>query len=91
MFWSKKLLIVLIIILIVVWFKYKKQERIDNPPSITQPSVLVNPNSATTVARAAEDIAKNDAGLSIRDLQLEDLMLYDQDVDTTEKMTIKLF
>jgi hypothetical protein len=76
--WVKKNLIlcvgiVIIVIIAVLLFRSKSEK-------ITQPSVLVNSSTAAAVARSAQDIARNDSGLTIRDYQLENQLFTDQNI-----------
>lgn len=73
--------IIIISLILTVFLFYRSSISADlkyTEKIVNSPSVLANPNVATSLARSAEDIARNNVGETIRDQQLEAYMLSKQ-------------
>lgn len=68
---------IVVFVLLIIW-NFVLAASGSGAERITQPSVLVNPNFATAMARSAQDIARDYSGSTIRDYELEDKLLSNQ-------------
>ena len=66
----------IIITIILMFYKKSKSENATNLPC----NSIYKPNSATAVACAGEDVARNPKGMTIRDYNLEKNMLSQQGI-----------